>query len=58
MIPLDGGFLFNDAIKIFVKKIKKDITDENRDKIVKKITTIASFAVLLMIILPFLVKYF
>ena len=58
MIPLDGGFLFNDAIKIIVKKIKKDITDETRDKIVRKITTIASFAVLLMIILPFLVKYF
>jgi membrane-associated protease RseP (regulator of RpoE activity) len=57
MIPLDGGFLFNDAIKIIVKKIKKDIKDETRDKIVRKITTIASFAVLLMILLPFLVKY-
>lgn len=58
MIPLDGGFLFNDAFRVIVKKIKKDITNETRDKIVRKITTIASFAVLLMIILPFIVKYF
>ncbi|KYK22828.1 hypothetical protein AYK24_01585 [Thermoplasmatales archaeon SG8-52-4] len=57
MIPLDGGFLFNDAFRVIVKKIKKDITNETRDKIVRKITTIASIAILLMILLPFLVKY-
>ena len=57
MIPLDGGFLFNDAIKVLVKKIKKDLPDEKKDKIAKKVATFSSLVILIMIILPFLIKY-
>lgn len=57
MIPLDGGFLFNDAMRLLVKKIKKDISDERRDKIAKNVATISSVFILIMIILPLLIKY-
>ena len=57
MIPLDGGFLFNDAVGSFIKKIKKDITDEKKDKIVKNVSLIISLLILLAIIFPFLIKY-
>lgn len=57
MIPLDGGFLFNDAIRSLVKRIKKDISDEKKEKIVKNISLIVSLSILFLIIFPFLVKY-
>lgn len=57
MVPLDGGFLFNDYIKIAVKKIKKDISKERLDNIVGKISLIVSLFILFMIIFPFFFKY-
>ena len=57
MVPLDGGFLFNDAIHSLVKRVKKDISDTQRDKIVKNISIILSLSVLLLIIFPWLIKY-
>ncbi len=57
MVPLDGGFLFNDAVGSLVKRVKKGITDEKRDKIVKNISLTISLLILLSIIFPFLVKY-
>ena len=57
MIPLDGGFLFNDAVGSFIKKIRKDITNEKKDKIVKNVSLIISLLILLAIIFPFLIKY-
>jgi len=33
MIPLDGGFLFNDALGSLVKRLKKDSPEEIRNKI-------------------------
>jgi len=57
MIPLDGGFLFNDAMGSLVKRLKKDISEEKKDKIVRKISTIISLLILLSILFPFLLKY-
>lgn len=58
MIPLDGGFLFNDAIRLALKKIKKDIKEETRDKIVKNISLVVSLTILFLAVSPFFVKYF
>ena len=57
MIPLDGGFLFNDAVGSIIKKIKKDISDEKKDKIVRKISTIVSLSILFLVIFPFFFRY-
>lgn len=57
MIPLDGGFLFNDAIGSIVKKIKKDISDEKKQSIVSKISVVISLLILIAIIFPFFIKY-
>ena len=58
MIPLDGGFLFNDAIGSFIKRLKKDISDEQREKAVKNVSVILSLLILFMVLFPFLIKYF
>lgn len=58
MVPLDGGFLFNDAIRSFIKRIKKDISEEKREKAVKNISLIISLLILFMFLFPFLLKYF
>jgi len=57
MVPLDGGFLFNDAIGIIVKKIKKDITKEKKEKLVGNISLSISLIILFLIIFPFIFKY-
>lgn len=57
MVPLDGGFLFNDGISAMVKKVKKDVTDEHRDRIVKNISVTLSFLILILIIFPWIIKY-
>lgn len=57
MIPLDGGFLFNDGIRSIVKH-KKHLTEEKRERIVKNISLIISLIILFIIIFPFFVKYF
>jgi len=57
MIPLDGGFLFNDALHSLVKRVKKGISEQQREKIVKNISLTLSLSVLLLIIFPWLIKY-
>lgn len=57
MIPLDGGFLFNDAIGSIIKKLKKGITDEMKDRIVRNVSITISLLILLAIIFPFLIKF-
>ena len=57
MIPLDGGFLFNDAIGSLVKKLKKNASEEQRIKIVKNISFTLSMIILFAIIFPFIIKY-
>ncbi len=58
MVPLDGGFLFNDLIRLIVKRIKKSISDENLDKIVRKVSLVISLVILFVILSPILLKYF
>jgi len=58
MIPLDGGFLFNDAIRSIVKRFNKNISDEKSENIVRKITLIVSLIILFIVISPILLKYF
>jgi membrane-associated protease RseP (regulator of RpoE activity) len=55
--PFDGGLIFRDMIGISVKKIKKDISDERKEKIVKKISLIVSLAILFLVLSPYLFKY-
>jgi membrane-associated protease RseP (regulator of RpoE activity) len=57
MIPLDGGFLFNDAVSTLVKKIKKVGSEEQRQILVKNISLVLSLIILFLIIFPFLIKY-
>jgi len=57
MIPLDGGYLFNDALRLFVKKVRKNISDEKCDKIVKNISLFISLSILFLILIPFFIKY-
>jgi membrane-associated protease RseP (regulator of RpoE activity) len=57
MIPLDGGFLFNDLIRGTVKKIKKDISSDKTDIIVKNVSLVISLIILLLILFPLIIKY-
>jgi membrane-associated protease RseP (regulator of RpoE activity) len=57
MIPLDGGFLFNDAVGSIIKKIKKGISEETKDKIVRNVSITISLLILLAIIFPFIIRY-
>ncbi len=57
MVPLDGGFLFNDAVGSVIKKLKKGISEEKKQDIVGKISIAISLMILLAIIFPFLIKY-
>jgi membrane-associated protease RseP (regulator of RpoE activity) len=57
MIPLDGGYLLNDLIRGAVKKLKKGISDEKTDIIVKNVSLIISLTILLIILFPLIVKY-
>ena len=58
MVPLDGGFLFNDAIGSFIRRIKKGISDERREKIVKNVSLVTSLLILFIVLFPWLIKYF
>jgi membrane-associated protease RseP (regulator of RpoE activity) len=57
MIPLDGGYLFNDYIRVAVKKVKKEIKEEKLDKIVSNISLFVSLGILFLILFPFLLRY-
>ncbi len=57
MVPLDGGFLFSDAIRSIIKRIKGTITEEKREKIVRNITLFISLIILFVVLFPWFVKY-
>jgi len=57
MIPLDGGFLFNDGLRTLIKKIKKETTEERREKIVKNVSLAISLLILGLVLVPFFIKY-
>jgi len=58
MVPLDGGFLFNDSVRFFVQRIKKNLSEEHVEKIVRHVTTFISFLILFLVLFPWLIKYF
>ena len=58
MIPLDGGFLFSDAIRGIVKRMKSTISEEKRENIVRNITLFISLIILFIVLFPWFVKYF
>lgn len=55
--PLDGGFIFNDALGLLVKKLKNDMVTEKREKVVKRISLIVSLIILFLVLFPVLFKY-
>lgn len=57
MVPLDGGFLFNDAVRASVSRVKKGVTDETKEKIVKNVSLAISLLILALILIPFVIKY-
>jgi len=58
MIPLDGGFMFNDALGSFIRRVKKGLSDERREKIVKNVSLVTSLLILFIVLFPWLIKYF
>ncbi|RLI63209.1 MAG: hypothetical protein DRO67_06100 [Candidatus Asgardarchaeum californiense] len=57
MVPLDGGFLFNDIFRSIVKRFKSNISEEQLGTIVKNISVVISLIILILIIFPWLIKY-
>ncbi len=57
IVPMDGGYIFNDALNSFVQRIKGDISKEKREKIVNRITIALSLFVLFLVLFPFFFKY-
>ena len=57
MVPLDGGFLFNDSVRAFIAKLKKEIKEDTKEKIVKNVSLAISLLILGLILLPFIIKY-
>lgn len=58
MVPLDGGFLFNDVVDTTIKKIKNGLPKEKREKIVKNVSLVTSLFILFVVLFPWLIKYF
>jgi membrane-associated protease RseP (regulator of RpoE activity) len=57
MVPLDGGFLFNDGIRSLIIRLKREITEETKEKIVRNISLAISLVILGLILIPFVIKY-
>jgi len=57
MLPLDGGYLFNDYIRLVIKKVKREMNEEKTEKIVGNISLVVSLIILFMVIFPFIFKY-
>jgi membrane-associated protease RseP (regulator of RpoE activity) len=57
MVPLDGGFLFNDGVRVIITKLKKEIKEEIKEKIVKNMSLAISLIILVSILIPFVIKY-
>ncbi|MBN1280109.1 MAG: site-2 protease family protein [Candidatus Thermoplasmatota archaeon] len=57
MVPLDGGFLFNDGVRAAILRLKKGIKEDTKEKIVKNVSLFVSLLILFLIVLPFFIKY-
>ncbi len=49
-IPLDGGYLFKDNIKLLLNRTSRKRTEESREKVARGITNIFSFLILFLIL--------
>jgi len=49
-VPLDGGYLFKDWLDSFVRKLKKNATEKEREKYIAAITYTLAFLVLMLIL--------
>lgn len=58
MVPLDGGYLFYDSVRFLVKRVKKNLTEERTERVVRQITMFISLVILFLVLFPWLVKYF
>jgi len=57
MVPLDGGFLFNDSVRFTIQRFRKNLSEERVETIVKQITLFISLIILFLVLFPWLVKY-
>ena len=57
MVPLDGGFLFNDSIRFAVQRLRKNLSEERVEAIVRQVTMFISLVILFLVLFPWLVKY-
>jgi len=58
MMPLDGGFLFNDGVRSVIQRLNSKISEEKREILVKNISLFTSLLILLIVLFPWLIKYF
>jgi membrane-associated protease RseP (regulator of RpoE activity) len=58
MIPLDGGFVFRDAMVLLLGKLFKNKKEENLEKIAKKLSAYTSFTVLGFILISIFWPWF
>lgn len=49
-IPLDGGYLFKDNIRLLLRKVAKKRTEESREKLARGVTNLFSVLILFLII--------
>ncbi|MBX8632361.1 MAG: site-2 protease family protein [Thermoplasmata archaeon YP2-bin.285] len=49
-IPLDGGYLFRDNLRLLLKKMMSGRTDENREKVAMSITSLFSVLIFMLIL--------
>jgi membrane-associated protease RseP (regulator of RpoE activity) len=57
MVPLDGGYIFRDFIGSLLKKLKRNLSDEAREKIVGRLSTAISLFILLLVLAPILIPH-
>lgn len=57
MVPLDGGYMLRDAIDSMLKKIKANLSDEKREKIIHHVSLVISLLVLAVILAPILLPH-
>ena len=48
-VPLDGGYLFRDWIDTIIRKVKKDMSEEERERYVSSITHVFIILVVFLI---------
>jgi len=54
-VPLDGGYIFRDAMDKVVSRFKKGLTEEQREEYVGKTTVWLAYLILVLILLPLVV---